>query len=236
MIELAAVSKAYAGAVPRRLFERLSVSFEAGEYVAIVGASGIGKSTLLNLIAGLERADSGRIVVDGVDYTQCDDDALTALRRTRMGFVFQAFHILPWLSVAANVGLPLSLLGRDGPEAKRRIAEMLDAVGLGGRGASEPAELSGGELQRVAIARALVHRPRLVLADEPTGNLDPANARQVIELLRASIRREQATGIIATHSLAAARSADRALRLTATGFEPVASADAVAAAAGESIE
>ncbi|MGH8801147.1 MAG: ATP-binding cassette domain-containing protein, partial [Casimicrobiaceae bacterium] len=126
MIELATVSKAYAGAVPRRLFERLSVTFAAGEYVAIVGASGIGKSTLLNLIAGLDRPDSGRIVVDGVDYARCDDDALTALRRTRMGFVFQAFHILPWLSVGANVGLPLALLGRGGTEARRRIDEVLD--------------------------------------------------------------------------------------------------------------
>ncbi|HEX7329154.1 MAG TPA: ABC transporter ATP-binding protein [Casimicrobiaceae bacterium] len=241
MIELAAVSKSYDGAVPRRLFERLSVRFAAGEYVAIVGASGIGKSTLLNLIAGLERADSGSIVVDGIDYARCDDDALTALRRARMGFVFQAFHILPWLSVAANVALPLALLGHDGSEATRRVDEMLDAVGLGGRGASEPAELSGGELQRVAIARALVHRPKLVLADEPTGNLDPANARQVIELLRASIRREQATGILATHSLAAARSADRVLRLTASGLEPVAFGEAdqratAAVATPESIE
>jgi len=240
VIELAAVSKSYDGAAPRRLFERLSVTFAAGEYVAVVGASGIGKSTLLNLIAGLERADAGSILVDGVDVARCDDDALAALRRTRIGFVFQAFHILPWLTVAANVGLPLALLGRDGAAAKRRVDTMLDAVGLGGRGASEPAELSGGELQRVAIARALVHRPKIVLADEPTGNLDPANARQVIELLRASIRREGATGVLATHSFAAARSADRALRLTASGFEPVVFAKGDAAAAGaaerESIE
>lgn len=241
VIELAAVTKGYSGALPRRLFDRLSLRIATGEYVAIVGASGIGKSTLLNLIAGLERPDSGTIVVDGVDYGRCDDDALTGLRRTKMGFVFQAFHVLPWLSVSANVGLPLALLDRGGAGATRRVTEVLEAVGLRGREASRPSELSGGELQRVAIARALVHRPKLVLADEPTGNLDPANARQVIEVLRASIRREGATGVLATHSYAAAHSADRVLRLTAEGFEPITISDPAASASNtastpESIE
>ncbi|HSQ80939.1 MAG TPA: ABC transporter ATP-binding protein [Casimicrobiaceae bacterium] len=220
MIELRALSRTYAGsgAAPRRVFDRLSTTVARGEYVAIVGASGIGKSTLLNLIAGLERPDSGTLVVDGVDFASCDDDALTALRRTRMGFVFQAFHILPYLSVAANVALPLALQRRHGPDANARVAAMLDRVGLGGRGQSRPAELSGGELQRVAIARALVHRPALVLADEPTGNLDPATARQVIALLRDAIKGEGATGVIATHSRRAAASADRVLRLDADGL------------------
>ena len=218
MIGLHALSRTYAGAVPRRVFDRLSMTVARGEYVALVGPSGVGKSTLLNLIAGLERPDSGTLVVDGVDFSTCDDEALTALRRTRMGFVFQAFHVLPYLSVAANVALPLALQHRHGAEADARVAAMLESVGLGGRGDARPAELSGGELQRVAIARALVHRPAIVLADEPTGNLDPAAARQVIALLRDAVKREGATGIIATHSRVAAASADRVLRLAADGL------------------
>ena len=220
MIEVHALSRAYAGAgaAPRQVFDRLSLTVARGEYVAIVGASGIGKSTLLNLIAGLDRPDAGTVVVDGVDLATCDDDALTALRRNRMGFVFQAFHVLPYLSVAANVALPLALQHRHGPDADARVATMLERVGLGGRGGARPVELSGGELQRVAIARALVHCPAVVLADEPTGNLDPASARQVIGLLRDAVKRDGATGIIATHSRAAAASADRVLKLAADGL------------------
>ena len=227
MIEIHALSRAYAGAgtAPRQVFDRLSLTIARGEYVAIVGASGIGKSTLLNLIAGLDRPDAGTVVVDGVDLATCDDDALTALRRNRMGFVFQAFHVLPYLSVAANVALPLALQHRHGPEADARVAAMLERVGLGGRGDARPAELSGGELQRVAIARALVHCPAVVLADEPTGNLDPASARQVIGLLRDAVKRDGATGIIATHSRAAAASADRVLRLSAAGLREHAAGD-----------
>jgi putative ABC transport system ATP-binding protein len=183
-----------------------------------MGESGVGKSTLLNLLAGLDRADAGTIEVDGVDLASLDDDALTRLRRARMGFVFQAFHVLPYLDVAQNVGLPLALLGVDPRKAADRVASMLAAVGLAGRGTSPPRELSGGELQRVAIARALVHRPALVLADEPTGNLDPESAANVLELLRSQVKDHRAAALLVTHSLAAARTADRILVLTPQGL------------------
>jgi putative ABC transport system ATP-binding protein len=220
VVELTHVAKSFGGRAPRRIFSDVSLRVDPGEYVAIVGASGIGKSTLLNIIAGLERPDAGSVAICNVDLATHDDDALTALRRTRMGFVFQAFHVLPYLSVAENVGLPLALQDRHGRAEDERVAEMLDAVGLGDRGASRPAELSGGELQRVAIARALVHRPSLVLADEPTGNLDPDTASRVIALLRETIRRNGAAGVLATHSRNAAASADRVYRLAPDGLRP----------------
>jgi putative ABC transport system ATP-binding protein len=182
-----------------------------------MGESGVGKSTLLNLVAGLERPDSGSVALDGTTLTALDDDALTRLRRARMGFVFQAFHVLPYLTVAQNVALPLFLNGA-APDADARVSGMLAAVGLADRAESRPRELSGGELQRVAIARALVHGPRLVLADEPTGNLDPDSAAQVLELLRREVKRGDAAGILVTHSHAAARTADRVLLLTASGL------------------
>ena len=194
-----------------------------GEYVAVMGESGIGKSTLLNLVAGLDDADGGSIKLDGVELTTLDDDALTILRRAHLGFVFQAFHVLPYLTVAQNVALPLSLLGVSGPEAERRVGAMLAAVGLGDAGTSMPSELSGGELQRVAIARALVHAPRLVLADEPTGNLDPDSADQVLGLLREQIKANNAAGILVTHSQVAAQTCDRILQLTSAGLRDVAS-------------
>jgi len=226
VVELRAVAKSFGGPAPRRVFADLSLSVARGEYVAIVGASGVGKSTLLNVIAGLEPVDAGAVIVDGIDYASLDDEAKTAFRRDRMGFVFQAFHVLPYLSVADNVALPLALQGRGGDAEDARVAAMLRAVGLDGRGQSRPRELSGGELQRVAIARALVHRPALVLADEPTGNLDPATAAQVIALLRDAVKASGAAAVLATHSRAAAASADRVLRLTADGLH-VASADAI---------
>ena len=201
------------------------MSVERGEYAAIVGASGVGKSTLLNIIAGLERVHGGSVVVDGVDYRTRDDDALTLLRRTRMGFVFQAFHVLPYLSVADNVALPLALQGKAGAEVQMRVVEMLAAVGLQDRGASRPRELSGGELQRVAIARALVHRPVLVLADEPTGNLDPESAARVVALLRGAVKANGAACILATHSRTAAASADIVYRLAADGIKSAAASD-----------
>jgi putative ABC transport system ATP-binding protein len=187
-----------------------------GEYIAVMGDSGVGKSTLLNLIAGLDRPDAGEIVVDGVAMSSLDDDAATRLRRTKFGFVFQAFHLLPYLTVRQNVALPLLLNGA----ADGRAMEMLAAVGLAERAGDLPRQLSGGELQRVAIARALAHRPKLVLADEPTGNLDPDTAHEVLMLLRAEIKANGASGIIVTHSHAAAATADRVLVLTKNGLQP----------------
>jgi putative ABC transport system ATP-binding protein len=198
------------------------LELSAGDYVAVMGESGIGKSTLLNLVAGLDSADEGTIQLDGLELTTLDDDALTVLRRQRMGFVFQAFHVLPYLTVAQNVALPLSLLGVAQAEADARVAIMLAGVGLSERAASMPRELSGGELQRVAIARALVHRPQLVLADEPTGNLDAETASQVLHLLREQIRENSAAGILVTHSRVAAQTCDRVLQLTTAGLRELA--------------
>jgi putative ABC transport system ATP-binding protein len=202
----------------RVVLRDVSLRLRAGEYIAIVGESGVGKSTLLNLIAGLDRPDAGRLALDGVDYARLDDDALTRLRRDKLGFVFQAFHVLPHLNVLRNVALPLWLQGVEGEAADRPARQLLEAVGLGGRAASWPRELSGGELQRVAIARALVHRPCLVLADEPTGNLDPGNAAKVLALLGERIRQAGAVGILVTHSPDAAATADRILHLTPDGL------------------
>jgi len=216
VIAVSHLSKSFAGVRARRVLDDVSFDVGRGEFVALIGESGIGKSTLLNLIAGLERPDAGRIVVDGVDMRTLDDDAATVFRRERVGFVFQSFHVLPYLSVADNVALPLALAGR---RDDARTRAMLDAVGLGDRGASLPRELSGGELQRVAIARALVHAPRLLLADEPTGNLDPESAAQVIALLRDCVKANGATALLVTHSHAAASAADRTMALTARGVQ-----------------
>jgi putative ABC transport system ATP-binding protein len=225
LVELRDVAKAFGGPSPREIFRGLSLSVATGEYVAIVGASGVGKSTLLNIIAGLEPVDEGRVIVDGVDCARLDDEARTVFRRDRMGFVFQAFHVLPYLSVAANVALPLALQGLHGNDADRRVHAMLEAVGLRGREASAPRELSGGELQRVAIARALVHRPSLLLADEPTGNLDPQTARQIVALLRDTVKASGAAAVLATHSRAVAASADHVFRLEKNGLHATSAAD-----------
>jgi putative ABC transport system ATP-binding protein len=196
----------------------MSLEVAAGDYVAIMGESGIGKSTMLNIIAGLETLDTGDVLLDDVSLAGLSDDELTQLRRERIGFVFQAFHVLPYLSVAQNVELPLALLRMDAEAIRERVGEMLDAIGLSERARSMPRELSGGELQRVAIARALVHRPRLVLADEPTGNLDPDTAAQILSLLKSQIKQNQAAGILVTHSPEAARTADRIFTLTSSGL------------------
>ena len=206
--------------VTKRFGERIvlngvSLEVAAGEYVAIIGDSGIGKSTLLNVIAGLEPADSGKVFFQDSDITALGDDELTLLRRDHFGFVFQAFHVLPQLSVEQNVALPLLLRGTPSPDKTRQA---IASVGLAGREASPPRELSGGELQRVAIARALVGEPKLVLADEPTGNLDPENARQVLGLLSAAVKTKGAAAILATHSEQAAAGCDRRYRLSAGGI------------------
>jgi putative ABC transport system ATP-binding protein len=218
MLVLRDLRKSFSGPRPRTVFAGVDLDLMPGEYIAIMGESGIGKSTLLNLIAGLDGADGGSIKLDGVELTTLDDDALTMLRRAHLGFVFQAFHVLPYLTVAQNVGLPLSLLGISGVEAERRVTTVLAGVGLADREASMPNELSGGELQRVAIARALVHAPRLVLADEPTGNLDPESAAQVLNLLREQIKLNDTAGLLVTHSHVAAQTCDRILQLTPSGL------------------
>ena len=215
MLEIEGLSRQFSG---RSVLCDVSLCLHAGEYVAIVGESGVGKSTLLNLVAGLDRPDRGRLVLDDIDYAQLDEDALTRLRRDKLGFVFQAFHVLPHLTVRQNVALPLWLQGAASEAADRPAQQLLEAVGLGDRASSWPRELSGGEMQRVAIARALVHRPRLVLADEPTGNLDPANGARVLALLAERIREAGAIGILVTHSQEAAATADRVLHLTAGGL------------------
>ncbi len=201
------------------VFHDVSLHLQRGEFVALLGESGVGKSTLLNCIAGLEEADSGEVRIDGTVLATLPEAARAALRRSQLGFVFQAFHVLPHLTVAENVELPLRLLGR--PDAAR-VASLLADVGLQGLGERWPAQLSGGQLQRVAIARAVVHAPRLILADEPTGNLDPTTAERVLGVLREQVRGSGAACLLVTHSAAAAAAADRVLRLTPTGIEPAA--------------
>jgi len=214
MLQLQGLSKSF-GDVP--VFRDVGFTVARGEFIALVGESGVGKSTLLNCIAGLERPDSGRLRLAEQDLLVLDEDARARSRRAQLGFVFQAFHVLPHLSVAENVSLPLLLLGR--PDAAR-VQAVLEAVGLGELGARMPAQLSGGQLQRVAIARAVVHAPALILADEPTGNLDPATAERVLSVLLAQVRNSGAACLLATHSQAAARRADRVLLLTADGVRP----------------
>jgi len=201
------------GDVP--VFSDVSLEVAPGEFVAIVGESGVGKSTLLNCMAGLDTWDTGSVSLDGVDLGALSDDQRALLRREKVGFVFQAFHVLPHLDVAQNVALPLLLLGL---HDDARVQALLEAVGLGGMGQRLPQTLSGGQLQRVAIARALVHRPSLLLADEPTGNLDPTTAAKVMDALVAQTRTHGASLVLVTHSETAAARADRVLHLSSEGI------------------
>ncbi len=212
LLEVSGLARHYG---PTPVFAGVDLQVQAGEFVAILGESGVGKSTLLNCIAGLDSVSAGAVRIDGIDITTLAEPEAAALRRVKLGFVFQAFHVLPHLSVFHNVALPLLLQQR--PDAAR-VREVLAAVGLEALAERLPQQLSGGQLQRVAIARALVHRPALILADEPTGNLDPATAERVIDLLAAQVRHEGAACVLVTHSRMAAARADRRLLLAVDGI------------------
>jgi len=217
VLEVRGLAKSFG---PAALFEAVDLDVAAGELVAIVGESGSGKSTLLNIVAGLDRPDQGTVRLDGAALPYGDDDALALWRRTHVGFVFQAFHLLPYLTVAENVALPLALNGIDSAQRLERARAALQSVELTAHADRKPGTLSGGEAQRVAIARALVHAPRLLLADEPTGNLDEAHAGQVLECLRAEVKRTGAAALVVTHSALAAAACDRRLRLAGRHLAP----------------
>ncbi len=217
-LQIAGLTKSMPGG--RTLFSGLTLEVAPGELVAIMGESGSGKSTLLNVIAGLDTPDGGDVLIEGTRLGGLDERGLTDLRRRRIGFVFQAFHILPYLTLRRNVALPLAIGKTGALEALRRADAMLEQVGLGARGNDYARDLSGGEMQRVAIARALIHGPALILADEPTGNLDPETAALVLALFAQATREQGAAGVVVTHSAAAAAIADRTLLLTPSGLVP----------------
>ena len=216
-LKLIGISKTVPGG--RVLFQNLNLQVGSGELVAIIGESGSGKSTLLNIIAGLDQPDAGELTIDDEAMTSLSENQLTDLRRRKIGFVFQAFHILPYITLKQNVALPLAIGNTPSHEASGLALAMLDHVGLASRGDDYPRDLSGGELQRVAIARALVHNPALILADEPTGNLDPETAARILNLFANATRERGAATVIVTHSLSAAKIADRILVLTPTGLQ-----------------
>jgi putative ABC transport system ATP-binding protein len=212
LLDVRGLAKRYGDAA---VFSGVDLQVAAGEFVAILGESGVGKSTLLNCIAGLDTVASGSVHIAGTAITTLREPEQALFRRVHLGFVFQAFHVLPHLSVAHNVGLPLLLQGRPDDQ---RVQTLLQAVGLQGLGPRLPQTLSGGQLQRVALARALVHRPQLILADEPTGNLDPTTAEKMMDLLSTQVREQGAACVLVTHSRSAAARADRVLTLTAHGM------------------
>ena len=212
MIHLVKASRSY-GIPPVVALDSVSLEIGRGEFVAITGASGSGKSTLLNLLGGLDHPTSGEVVVDGVHLESADDKELTLYRRSKLGMVFQFFNLLPSMSVTENVELPLLLRG-DAPAGVRSAAmAMLDEVGMAHRASHFPHQLSGGEMQRAAIARALIHTPSLLLADEPTGNLDSGNASQVLDVIAKIASRRTTTVIMVTHSDSVAVLADRRIRM-----------------------
>lgn len=214
MLELKNVSKSYREARTRRgVLEDVNLVIDRGEFVAITGRSGTGKSTLLNLISGIDLPDRGRVLLDGVDLTALDERARTLKRRHAVGFVFQFFNLIPTLSVSENLLLPLELIGTDSAAAADRVTGMLERIELATRGDSFPDTLSGGEQQRVAVARALIHEPDLVLADEPTGNLDEETGRMVLSLLCEMSRDAGKTLVVVTHSRESAARAGRVLRI-----------------------
>ena len=215
MIRIAGLCKAYReGAGERRVFRDFHAEVAAGERLALVGRSGCGKSTLLNLISGMDRPDAGSIHVDGTEVSALDEQASTLFRRRHVGFVFQFFNLIPTLTVIENLLLPLELNGLDPRRGRQDAVALLEAVGLADREDSFPDRLSGGEQQRIAIARALIHRPRLLLADEPTGTLDAASGDQVLSLLEAVSRERQLTTVLVTHSSEVAARMDRILDLS----------------------
>lgn len=218
MLSISGLAKSF-GNTP--ILQNVNLTLKAGEYIALMGESGVGKSTLLNIIAGLEPATAGAIELAGQPLDSSSDERVTLFRRAKLGFVFQAFHLLPYLTVFENIALPLRLNTWSTGEIQKRVDEMLDAVGLRPATAAMPRELSGGQMQRVAIARALAHRPALVLADEPTGNLDPDAATQIMTLLKSEIARNHAAAILVTHSQIAAATAQRAVKLTREGLQPL---------------
>ncbi|PTL82989.1 ABC transporter ATP-binding protein [Vitiosangium sp. GDMCC 1.1324] len=216
VVELHDVSKSYAeGDAVREVLSNVQLTLHAGEFVVLLGRSGSGKSTLLNLISGIDLPSRGTVRVDGRELVALSEHQRTLLRRERIGFIFQAFNLLPTLTVEENIRLPLELTGRTGPESRERVRGLLDTVGLGNRASSFPDRLSGGEQQRVAVARALAHAPRLLLADEPTGNLDEQTGRKVLDLLEGLTRKEKACALIVTHDPGLVSRADRVLKLEA---------------------
>lgn len=218
-VRLVNVSRGYReGGTLHPVIKGVDAEVVAGECVALLGRSGSGKSTLLNLIAGIDRPDQGEVIVGGESVTRMTEPGLTLFRRRTIGFVYQFFNLIPTLTAAENVALPLELRGISRREAGCRVREMLSAVGLEGRAGAFPDQLSGGEQQRIAVARALVHRPPLVLADEPTGNLDQENGEQVLEMMFSLAREAGGSLLLVTHSLAVARRADRILTLVAGEF------------------
>ncbi len=218
MLEVRGLAKSFAPGSD--LLDSIDLDVAAGEWVAIVGESGSGKSTLLNTVAGLDRPDRGTVRLDGRALDYSDDESLALWRRRHVGFVFQAFHLLPYLSVAENVALPLALLGASKRERAARAEQLLQSVGLSGFGTRRPGTLSGGEMQRAAIARALAHEPRLLIADEPTGNLDAGNAAAVLDCLADAVKRAGAAALMVTHSPVAAARAHRVLRLAGGKLAP----------------
>ena len=211
----------HTGSTRQVVFDALTFSVDKGEAVALLGASGSGKTTLLNLVSGIDTPDNGRVLLDGVDVHALAEPERTLLRRRQVGFVFQFFNLIPTLKVGENVALPLELLGADERSAQQRATALLADVGLGGLDMRYPETLSGGEQQRAAIARALAHQPALLLADEPTGNLDEDTGDLIIELLTGLARRQGTTLLLVTHSTRVAQAADRVLRLSHGQVTPV---------------